>query len=155
MPAFSILALPRAAWRTSSMLARMASMRALISSGERSRLAPLTQRPFMFFETTSLRSKSSPQCASISRTNASPASLVPAGSFAPTEAAVSSALASNWPWSTRIGVVVTLPFTSTVRVQLNLTGRPAGSEHLTVTAPVVSSRESVKVRAMCSSETIP
>ncbi len=35
MPAFSILALPRAAWRTSSMLAQMASMRALISSGER------------------------------------------------------------------------------------------------------------------------
>ena len=55
----------------------------------------------------------------------------------------------------RIGVDVDLPSTSTVVVQLNLSGKPSGSEYLMVTAPVSSLRESVNVRGMCSSELIP
>ncbi len=54
-----------------------------------------------------------------------------------------------------IEVVVELPSMSIVVVQLNLTGRPFGSEYLIVTAPVSLSRERVKVTGMCSSDLIP
>ena len=55
----------------------------------------------------------------------------------------------------RIGVVVDLPSTSMVVVQLNLTGKPLGSEYLIVTSPVSSLRERVNVTAMCSLEEMP
>ena len=87
--------------------------------------------------------------------SASPAALSLPGILADICSARSIAFASYWPWSTRMGVVVELPSTSMVVVQLNFTGKPSGSEYFIVTAPVSSLCESVNVTAACSFELSP
>ena len=113
------------------------------------------QSPLIVCETMSFSTKSLPQYASMSLIMFLAAASSFPGSLSAIWSANVIALASYWPWSMRIGVLVVLPSTSMVVVQLNFTGKPAGSEYLMVTAPVSSFRESVNVTGMCSSDEMP
>ena len=136
MPAFSIRSFPAAALRTSSRLARIASMRALISSSVRILAAAVMQSPWIVRETTSFRSQSSPQYTSTSLMKFLAAASFFPGSLAAIWSTNVIALASYWPWSRRIGVEVLDPSTLTVTFQLNLTGKFSGSLMKMEIAPV-------------------
>ena len=94
-------------------------------------------------------------------TRATAFAVWPRLSFSPIALTASATdFAATWAFistgfSNFIGVVVTLPFTSTVAVHSNRNGNLAGLVYLIVTAPVVASLESVKSTGLCSDENTP